>query len=262
MKKLLFLLLPIMLTPSLSACQDTAHSIIPIHTTFDETKFVEINTIIFEDLVESGQQFAVEFYSPYCTHCEELNPKLEKYVKETNNLIYRFDLSKLDKEGLDALIKKYPDVLPDQYVPAIRFVSDSHLTYEVDSVKFESYKKLRQILNQHFLSSHINLVSSTAGYNGFVGNYSSYLVCRYDLYNKFSVKFVTEALMTKEMEKKNIPILLLNSTDFDNSEYLALTDEYNQKAGSLNFVAIVKNGEKTKVADYLADDFNFTSFIN
>ena len=262
MKKFWILLLPVFIAPSISACQDKAHSIIPIHTTFNNSKLCSLNFIEFENIMESGQQFAIEFYSPYCSHCEELNPKLEKYVEETNNLIYRLDLTTLTDRDVKKFTEKYPTVLPDTYVPAIRFVSDKQLTYEVENTKFESYSKLRRSLNQHFLTSRINIVTSDFSYSSFLANYSTFIVCRYNLIDEKSLNFVSKNLITNEMYKKDIPVLLLNSSKFDQNQYYLIADEYIHMAGSNDFIAMVKDGKKIKAADFLASDFDFNSFIS
>lgn len=259
MKKLLLCLFPIILCPSLSACQDKAHSITPIHILGDETHGIEITPENFALLYESGHQFAVEFYSPYCTHCEELNPKIEKYISETKNLIYRFDLTKFESiEKQKEFIAKYSNVITDEYVPAIRFISQKALTYEVDSSKFDSYKKLRQIMNGHFLSSHINIASSKKSVDEFLKNKSSYLVYGYDLDNESSISLAAKNIITQGFALKDIRVLLLNLKDFDTSDYETIKNHYG--ALSNNFIARVDNNEIIKVADYTASDFNFSDF--
>ena len=262
MKKLFLALLTAFLTPTISACQDKAHSIMPIHTTFSDVKFCSLEKKEFRNIMDSGQEFAIEFYSPFCSHCKELEPQLEKYTKETNNLIYRFDLSVLTHEETEELTKLYPDVLPDSYVPAIRFVSNKHLTYEVENTKFESYRKLRQSLNGHFLTSRVNIVDNDLSYSSFVANYKSYVVCRYNLENKNSLAFVSNYLLSNEMYKKGMPVLLLNSAKFDSYQYFVITEEYNKIADSYDFVAIVKDSKIIKAANYFADGFDFNSFIS
>ena len=259
MKKLLLFLFPIILCPSLSACQDKTHSITPIHVLGDETQGIEITPDHFAKLYESGHQFAVEFYSPYCSHCEELNPKIEKYMSETKNLIYRFDLTKFETlDEQEEFISKYSNVITDEYVPAIRFISQKTLTYEVESSKFESYTKLRRILNGHFLSSPINIASSKKSVDEFLKNKSSYLVYGYDLDNESSISLAAKNIITQGFVSKDIRVLLLNFKDFDTSEYETIKNYYG--ALSNNFIARVDNNETIKVADYTASDFNFSDF--
>ena len=259
MRKLLIVLLPIVMMSTLTACQDKEHSIIPIHIIGNEVKGIEITGPEFKTLIESGQHFVVEMYSPYCTHCEELNPMIDAYMSETKNLIYRFDVTKLSNEEQDSYIAKYPDVFPDAYVPAIRFVKDKHLTYEVSSSKFDSYKSLRLNLNQHILSSHINMTSSELTFTEYANNRSEYLVYTYDLLNEKSINIAASNIITNDFQNKNIAVLLVNSRDL--AENFAKVQSYYGTELS-HFVAMIKDQKVTKIADYTADDFDFTSFIN
>ena len=247
MKKILFFILPILIAPSISACQDKAHSIVPIHVMSGETKGIEINGSEFAYLVESGQPFAMEFYSPYCSHCEDLRPNLEKYMDETKNLIYRFDLTKLTKEETDNFTSKYPDILPDTYVPALRFVKNGKLTYSVDGNKFNSYKSLRQILNQHFLSSHVNIVSSKETFEEYLKLKDSYLIYNYNLDNLKSVEIASKHLITTEFTNKNMPVLLVNSKEFVDNSFDSVKQFYSTDIDS--FVALVSDQKVTKIAD-------------
>lgn len=260
MKKLWLALFPIILCPSLSACQDKEHSITPIHVIGEDTKGLSITSQEFEYLYRSGQEFAVEFYSPYCSHCEELNPKLEKYMSETKNLIYRFDLTKFDStEEKNEFIARYSNVIVDEYVPAIRFVKNGQLTYEVESTKFDSYTKLRQTLNGHFLSSHINISSSKKTMDEYTKNKSTYLVYAYDMLSLSSVKYASNYIINQSFAKKEMPVLLLNCKDFDSSEYNLIKSNYGIQYDT--FVAKIENNELTKIADFSANDFDYTEFF-
>lgn len=259
MKKNWLILLPLFLCPSLSACQDKTHSITPIHILGDETKGIEITPDNFALLYESGHPFAVEFYSPYCSNCEELNPKIEKYMSETKNLIYRFDITKFTTiDEQKEFITKYSNVITSEYTPSIRFIKNKSLTYEVESSKFDSYTKLRQSLNGHFLSSHINIASSKKSFDEFLNNKSSYIVYAYDLNHEFSINLVSQDIVNQSFMEKDIAVLLLNLKDFDVSEYETIKTKY----GATNniFIARVDENKITKVADYTASDFNFSDF--
>lgn len=259
MKKVLLFIFPIILCPSLSACQDRAHSITPIHVLGDETKGIELTPEHFSLMYESGHQFAVEFYSPYCSNCEGLNPKIEQYMSETKNLIYRFDITNFQGDyERDEIIAKYANIITDEYVPAIRFISQKSLTYQVESSKFDSYKKLRQTLNGHFLSSHINIASSNKSVDEFLKNKTTYIAYAYDLNNQSSISIASQNIINQSFVKKDIPVLLLNSKDFSNSDYETIKQKYN--AVSNNFIARVENNEIKKVADYTTSDFNFSEF--
>ena len=243
----------------MSACQDKAHSILPIHVTGNENTGIELGVKEFEILVESGQGFAIEFYSPYCGHCEELAPKLEKYMASTRNLIYRMDMSVFEtSEEYQAFAEKHRNIIVDDYVPAIRFVSGGELTYDVSSNKFDSYTALNNILNKHVLSSHINIVSSKTSFDEFLKMRDTYLAFSYDLTDAVSINYAAKNIITQQMVNKDIPILLLDSKDIK-EDYESIKSFYHSEDDA--FISLVKNGNVEKTADYRTDGFDIYSFI-
>ena len=259
MKKSLLALLPIFLMPTITACQDVEHSIVPINIAFDDEVNVELTIDNFKALVDNKQQFVVEFYSPYCGHCEDLAVLTKKYMEETRNLIYQCDLSVLDEIGYNELKASYQDIFVDDYIPAIRFIKDGHLTFDVSRNKFDSYTALRSILNKHFLSSRINIVSSLKAFNTYKSQRSTHLAFAYDLDNSESLNFAANHLITSEFTKTDWAVSLLNCRDFE-EDFAEIKNYYGASIDT--FIAISKDGKITKIADYTASDFDFNSFIN
>ena len=137
MKKILRLLLPILLVPSISACQDKEHSIIAIKTFDDSFNFVELNIDQLYNLIDSKQEFILELYTSYCSHCKDLEPKLVQFSQKENNVIYRLSLDFIvSQEDYDnRLVNKYPTIFVDEGTPQILFINNSELTYAVNSSK-------------------------------------------------------------------------------------------------------------------------------
>lgn len=260
MKKLLLISVIFCLAPAVSACQDTEHSIMPIHIVGEEANGIELSVSNFETLVASGQDFAVKFYSPYCSHCEELAPKIEKYQQETKNLIYNMDLSVFeDHEKYLEFANKYRDIIVDDYVPAIRFISKSRLTYDVSSNKLDSYTALKNILDKHFLSSNVSVVSSKTAFDKYIENETTFLIFTYDFSDSDSIKFVSNKLLTSDMEKTKLPVLLLNIKDIKES-FPDIKTLYQIEENS--FIALIRNGEKEKVGDFHQTNFDLNAFIS
>ena len=259
MKKRLLVLFPILLCPTLTACQDTAHSITCINVGFSDQISIELSIENFENLVASKQPFAVEFYSPYCGHCEDLEELVNKYIDQTRNLIYRCDLSVLNSEEFEEFKAKYSDIIVDNYVPALRFVNDGHLTFDVSRAKFESYTALRSILSKHFLSSHLTMVSTKEGFDKYLESKATYVAFAYDLDNINSLTKATSYLINQDFAKTDWNVLLLNCKDFA-ANLGEIKNYYNTELDT--FIVKMKNGQVEKIADYSASDFNFDSFIN
>ena len=259
MKKSLALFLPILLLPTITACQDVEHSVICINVAQGDNEPIELSIDEFKTLVDSKQPFAVEFYSPYCGHCEDLGVLINKYVEETRNLIYKVDLSVFDLEEFKEFQSLYPDIIVDEYVPSIRFVKNGTLTFEVNRKKFESYTALRSVLNAHFTSSRVSITSSMTSFNNYQSYRPSHIAFAYTTTNPTSVKFASDYLLTDEMAKKDYDVLLINTGDL--AENCAnIKDFYN--ASYDTFIAYKKSDGSIKTADYTASDFSFTSFLS
>lgn len=254
MKKLFLFLLPVALMPSITACQDTAHSIVAINRCDESITRIELITDQFTKLMESGQQFVVEFYSPYCVHCEELNPILDQYVSKTNKMVYSLDLTKYTRDELEELQMTYPSVFPDLLVPAIRFIENKTLTYDVSSNKFSSYTALKSIMDKHFFSSNIYYSETYGGYENYINHHNSYVLFSYNLNSEKSLDIASTNLVTKSVANSKKNVLLLNLIDLEQIQYT-----YNIDYDS--FIVLVEDSQVKKIANYTDSDFSIDDFI-
>ena len=256
MKKYLLFLPIILLVPSISACQDTEHSVVAINNLDHEPVFIELSKQQLKNLIDNKQNFLLEFYSPYCGHCVDLAELLTKYVNETDKTIYRFDLSTIETDEFITWNNEYPDIFVNQYVPSLRFIKNGKLTYEVSSEKHESYRALRSILNNHFISSDIYISSDLRTVNEFENEYEESVIYAYDLDNPTSVKIASENIITKSFAVK-YDVLLLNKTQMG-SEFKILKQHYNVDFDT--FIIKIEN-EKWTALDYSTSSFNFADLF-
>ena len=260
MKKILKIFFFPILIPTITACQDKAHSIVSLKAV--NSDYIEIQCTVDQitNLIESKQQFVLECYSPTCSHCEDLKPKLEKYAKDTGNIIYKLDLSVLENEEAfnEKLHNKYSDIFPNSYVPAIRYIKDGALTYEVNSNKFSSYTALSKIMNKHFITSKCYIVNSKADFNTYLSNHSRFFALAYDLDNPKSLEIAAKYLLTTENKKDTV---LVNKSGFtgDFAEFLPF---YGNTVETFLWV-VDKENAQLKIIDYsLADDNQISEFIS
>ena len=253
MKVRFFPLLAILLSPMLVACQDTEHSILSINTAREEKYFIDLKTEELTELIDSKQQFVLEVYSPYCSHCANLEEHIIKYSKEKQRVIYRYDLTKIktEEEFAVTLYANYPDIFPNYNVPAIRFVSNCKLTYEVSSNKFSSYYALSKIMDKHFSKSYITMIGSLNEYESYKKDHSNYVVYAYDLQYRHSLDLAATSLITNEFAKLKKEILLADLSAFEDD-----FDEFAQifSASGTYFASTVKDNEQIKTIDYSLDD--------
>ena len=251
MKKYYVLPVLLVLAPSLSACQDTAHSIVAINN-IGTSGLIEVSKGAILKMIESGQQFVFEQYSPTCSHCNDLRPLLEKYTKNNKKCIYTCNMWGLEKEEFDEyFMNPHPDIFTDYYVPRIQFINNGKLTYEVNSAKFDSYYGLKNILDKHFFSSKITMVESQDDFISYTESHKNYVVYMYDQEDDKSLSLAANYLITNENANAKKNILLINFINYS-GELDYLYNNFN--VDYYAFASLVKNGEITKTIDWSSDD--------
>ena len=248
MKKLLLTIFPILLLPTLSACQDKEHSIVVINAGDNSSFIIELKPAELENLIESKQQFTLVSYSPTCVHCKDLEPKIEKYTSSTKKSIYRIDLT---QDGGADLIAKYPNIYPDSSVPRISYIANGDTTYSVNSNKFSSYTALSNIMNKHYLSSNITLVSEMNWLREYVEHHQNYIAISYNLNDLDSLKTANDYLITREFAEAKKDVVLINYALFaENSA--EIRQLFNAESDS--FIHLTKDYSKIKTIDYKSAD--------
>lgn len=251
MKKLLTLLVPILLAPAITACQDKAHSITSIKTIDDAVLKQEINRDQIINLIESKQDFLLELYSPTCTYCRELTPKLERYTKETKRIIYTLDLAKISEDDFNNnLHVKYPDIFDERSVPKVKFVQKGLLTFNFDGSMFDSYSSGKKIFDRHFNNSEIYLANSIDAIKNFEKSKSSYVFVTYDINNLDDAKYTSSYVINEAVGKTKKPVILINKAEFA-EKYSDIQSYFNTSLDS--FIGSKINGE-IKTIDMKTDD--------
>ena len=261
MKNLKVLTFLLALVPTITACQDTKHSIVAINTIGGAEGLVAVSSDQVLALLDSKQSFTLETWSPNCVHCTDLRPKLEKYAANNKKVIYTFNILEtiqaLDEEEYNATFHAtHPDLFPeykDTYIPRIQFIKEGKLTYEVTSSKFASYNPLKKILNNHFLSSKIFMVDSKESLEAFEVDNKNYVAFSYDLDDQKSLNLAASYIINQNIAKTKKPVVLINYTTYT-GVFNEVCAEYN--ADFITFASLVKNGEVNKTIDYSSADGN------
>ena len=178
-------------------------------------------------------------------------------------LIYKLDLSTLENEETfnQKLHDKYSDIFPNAYVPAIRFIKDGHLTYEVNATKFGSYSALSNIMKKHFISSNFSIVESATSFNIYLQEHKDFYTIAYDLDNPRSLEVTAKYLLTNENAKNKKNVLLVNKVGFDGNITGVLPHEGDEPETFLAYIDV--SNDKMKITDYMtASDDQISSFVS
>lgn len=249
MKKLIFPFIIFALCPSISGCSSNANKIVTINT-YSDSRYININYHDVCNLIDSKQQFLLESYSPYCSTCIALQAQLDKYVDETENLIYRlnyFDYGAPENET--PLKDKYPEIFGDDLTPKLMFIKNGALTYNIPYDSFKSYTRLSNLIRKRLISSKIYLASTLRDYEyNFKLNGSNYLVYFYDIASYSSVdtlnRFIFES--NENYYKKNIILFNIKTMGGELQDFMA---DYDIKSTT----SAILFGEQIKTTNYALD---------
>ncbi len=264
MKKILFIAVPLLLAPTLTACQDIEHSV-PYIEAYEE-QYEELNYDHLCQLVDYKVPFVLELYSPFCSHCLDLKEILDKYVAKTHQLIYRFDTSKYDDEEkkyeYQKLQEKYPTIFTSNYVPEIYYFKNGEITYEVNSNKFSSYTGLSKIMKNHYINSKISKLATYDGWNKYQENHDSYFVYEMD-YDEISLTNLTNIILNNEVVNAKKDILIINKNDFSDDSLKTINQAYGLENPTSLYAFEVNNKKVVSYDEYhLNEATNLINLIN
>lgn len=264
MKKILLIAIPLLLTPTLTACQDKEHSVPYIEAYEDQYEELDFNHLC--QLVDYKVPFTLELYSPYCSHCIDLKEILDQYVAKTHQFIYRFDTSKYDeveeKYEYQKLQEKYPTIFTSTYVPEIYYFKNGEITYSVNSNKFSSYAGLSKIMKNHYISSKISKIATYDGWNKYQENHDSYFVYEMD-YDETSLVNLTNAILSNEVVNAKKDILIINKNDFCDNFLEKINEAYGLENTSSLYAFAINNKKVVSYDEYhINDATNLVNLIN
>ena len=148
--------------------------------------------------------------------------------------------------------------MPDG-VPTLSFVKEGELTYTVDANKHDSYTGLKKILNKHFISSNIEIVSTKTGFDSYCLKHSDYVAYSYDLSSNKSIELAAKDIIIESVASSKKNILLLNKDVFADS-FDEIIAHYGVSTES--FSIQVKNKEVKKTIDYQTDGDQLKDLIS
>ena len=249
MKKLKWLVFNIALLPLISGCQDKQHSITAINTMGTGQSFIEVTVSQTSKLIASKQPMVLEIYSTYCEACKDLEPRLKSYAEGSKKAIYRLNIGEVDQSVFQEQLRDvYPDIFIREYTPAVYYIKDGTLTYEVSPKKYSSSTALKSIMNKHFLSSNITIINDLASFETYKNNNQNYLAFSYDLDSAVSLCVANDYFFESSI---NYNVALLNKAHMS-EQFDSIKDQFNTSDDA--FASLVKDGNIIKTINYSAND--------
>ena len=264
MKKIKLLFFPAVLVCCLSSCStiDKEHSILPLlnyevsvigaDNDRDYLDFAyEITPFRLHELLDHEASFPLYVYGEYCSHCENFKPILGKYIKNTKRQFYKCTFA--TEEEYNFVVKDYPEIFAN-YVgtPAMFFIEQGKLTYQVANGKFASYNAFATIVNKHFFSGNIYTVNSLEGLRYYLNDYKNTFIYCYDDASDVSIElYKTIYEKMKGNEKRDV--LILNKNEISDVNYQAICDYLDFYVDDI-FAMYIDGDKQEKTADYTVND--------
>ena len=110
---------------------------------------------MIDTLIESKQEYILMFTREGCSACNEFKPVLDKYIKESKQLVYRYDISSSD--FTTEFIPKYCDsFFPNKEVltPTI-FVSDGENISKLDNNRFKTKPMFKVMMRKTLYETNV-----------------------------------------------------------------------------------------------------------
>lgn len=261
MKNSKLFVLPLLFVTSLASCSgfDAEHSIVPM-LNYDSIKFnlggetwYETDTDRLFNLIDNKYSFVLEIYQNSCIHCQEFEVHLKDYIRNNHYQFYRLGLNtSAERENFNVLTQTFPEVF-ENFVgtPAVYFIDQGKLTYEVSSNKFDSYAAFAKMADKHFFPNHMYSVSTIDGLNAYLEDFSSSFIYMMDPSSIVSSEIFNLIHECKKDSDKNV--LMIDYSSIDDENYAQICARLN--VGITDHFAIYYNEKDSRTnVDYLVDD--------
>ena len=272
MKKIKLLFFPAILACCLSSCStiDKEHSILAcinyeVSTigADNDRGYVdfsyEITPFRLHELLDHEASFPLYVYGEYCSHCDNFKPILGKYIKNTGRQFYKCTFT--TQEEYDFVVNDYPEIFANYIgTPAMFFIENGKLTYQVANGKFSSYNAFATIVNKHFFSGNLYTVNTLDGLKYYLNDHKNTLIYCYDDASEVSIE-LHKTIYEKMKDNKSKDVLILNKNEISDTNYQAICGYFDLYVDDI-FAIYVNSNEQQKTADYTVNGGNaFKQFL-
>lgn len=227
----------------------------------------------FDNAIENNEQFDITtdrlinlidnsfvnvfFYSSTCTPCLDAINMVERYEKETDILLYHYDVN---NANYNLLLNKYDFLDSNINYPSIMLLEKGEFKYEINEDKFSSYSNFKKIIDSHLLNKNLYILTKEESLNSYLNEYETSLVFVYDSSNSDQLVFFDEHLRNS-LNKNNKNILLLDRNYCETVLFSSLFNYFNIEENITNFIGYYDQ-EIKRFADYMINDKSLENVLN
>ena len=147
----------------------------------DPYRLRDINFEGMESLINSKAEYIVLFSQKGCSSCEEFKPVIEKYVKNTNQVIYQYEVTSQDFVG--EFLPKYKDKFfptGEIYTPSLFLGSERSNVEQLPNNMFKTTLMLTNMMKEHVYETEVYTFSRITPFKNYVKNVAEFDAYLYD----------------------------------------------------------------------------------
>ena len=229
-----------------------------------ETAFVDANFDLIDSLIKAEETFTFYITNKDCASCTDFKDKITSYVKDTKQLIYRFDLA-TNPEDFQKLGEAYHDFFFQGRVivtPQVYVFSAKKACQYVKNTRYETTTMFTNAMKDYVYETNVYKISTYKTFEKFIEFNNELPFFTYDRKDS-SNTLIFKNEVRELINKTNKTFALLDLARFTDEDKESLKDRINNVDLDTNCVAgyfknkeliSTKTNEKAgSIKSYLAD---------
>ena len=192
-----------------------------------ETAFVDANFYLIDSLIKAEETFTFYITNKNCASCTDFKDKITSYIKDTKQLIYRFDIS-TSPEDLQKLGKAYSDFFfPGGSIvtPQVYVFSAKKACQFVKNTRYETTTMFANAMKEYVYETNVYNISTLDTFNKFIEKNDELVFYAHKRTNTFSVS-VFKNEVRNLINRTNKVFALVDIDRFSEADAKAFYDKF------------------------------------
>ncbi|MGM9873670.1 MAG: hypothetical protein ACI31G_01955 [Bacilli bacterium] len=219
MKRITFLLLPLLLLTSCSTRSDEKIRMISNYNlSLSNDSFIKISAENIINKIDNKESFFLYLFSSSCAYCELTSNSIKEIQQNTPYTIYQYEAS---INSYKLLYEYNHKIFPEQLVtPRLITIKNGELKIDINSNRLIKTNLLKNSLESFSYKTNIFTLTKKESFLDFINQKQSFLLFNYSSTSLIEQNLKNDILNQLDNSKK--PILILDNIDIDDelNEYL------------------------------------------
>lgn len=184
---------------------------------------------MLDNLITSNSEFIFYLSSTTCSSCQEFEPIMVDYIKNSTQLVYKMNADK-QQEDFEKLYNNYSDYFNGlSYTPGIYIFGDGVGGYQISNSRISNLNMFTTAMKEKLYESNVYSVSKYSVLDSYLSNHEKSYVLFYDRSNKQYSEYYNSMLKEEVNQFKKellvVELSLLTDEDLENVKNLLDIDE-------------------------------------